>query len=360
MATEEFQKIMADLREREKRLHENLATLEEDSRAFARDQRELLIRIENDQGPTRPPQHPVADTLNTFHSTQSVVPPTAAPGTEVQPAEDEDSLFVPEDACIDEPTAVPRPRPKRRVTFADTPAIINSSMSPSGNLEAGIVRNTDESLPLQPTSNDANVGIDQPIYTGEPRLAKHARHFFGTLALMPCSGFTPVNPGDGQVDAAHAPPAFPTASDDPNMDIDNPSYTGNRRPSRRARHFPRTSALVLNTGFTPIMPDNKPAFDPQEFFGSHNYENFVGTQHPENFVGSHDPFMPAGDLVEPSQNGDYSQIEAEANEIDSHFICPYPDCWKLYVNSKDVEAHLIHDHPDWALVKDTIVDTNSM
>ncbi|KAG9606292.1 hypothetical protein KCU77_g185, partial [Aureobasidium melanogenum] len=462
MASEEFHKIMADLRAREKRLNDNLATLEEESRAYIRDHRELLVAIDNDQGPTRPPQHPVAEVLNTFHSLQVVGPPAVASRTEAQPAEDEDALsipedakespfvpenaeellsvpenaeellFVPEDVRIDEPVVKPPPRPKRRVTFSDAPATIFGAISPSENVEFGDPDKTDEPLPLMSPSNDVNIGYDQPTYAGKRRPSKRPRQSIRTSALKPCPGSAPIDPEDGHVNAAQKSLTSPVTSDDTNMGFDQPVYTGdkrpfkrarhfcrtstlmlcpafnpissevghvntaqesftlpvtsnntimgfdqpiytgNRRPSKRARHSSKTSTLMLGTGFTPTLPDNKPATDPQDFVGTYNPQNlagtykpqpFIGTYNPEDFVNSYDPPVRAGGPIEPWQSEDYVDITAESklpDHVDSRFICPYPDCGKLYTNFVEVEGHLEHDHPDWALIKDAVIASDSM
>lgn len=461
MASEEFHKIMADLREREKRLNDNFAALEDESRAYIRDHRELLVAIENDQGPTRPPQHPVAEALNTFHSTQWVGPPAVPSGDGTQPVEDEDSLFVPEnagnslsipenagesllapdnaedslfvpeDARIDEPVVEPPPRPKRRVTFSDAPVTILSATSLSGNVGFGDPSKADESFPLLSPSNDVNIGYDQPtytgkrrpskrprhsirtsalkpspgsapvdpedghvnatqesltfpvtyddtnmgfdpsVYTGDKRPSKRARHFSRTSTLMPCSAFDPISSENGHVNTAQESFTLPVTSDDTVMGFDQPIYTGNRRPSKRARHSSRTPRLMLNTGLTPTLPENKPATDPQEFVGTYDPQDFAGAYNPQDSVGFHnpqdfadtyDPRIPTGGPIEPWQSGGYVDMTAESklpDHVDSHFVCPYPDCGKLYVNSGDVEQHLEHDHPDWALIKDAVIASDS-
>ncbi|KAG9711227.1 hypothetical protein KCU77_g125, partial [Aureobasidium melanogenum] len=462
MASEEFHKIMADLRQREKRLNDNLAALEEESRAYIRDHRELLIAIENDQGPTRPPQHPVAEALNTFHSTQWVGPPAVPSDDENQPVEDEDSLFmpenaenslsipenageslfapgndegllfVPENARIDEPVVESRPRPKRRVTFSDAPATILGATSPSENVEFGDPSKVDESFPLLSPSNNINIGYDQPAYSGKRSSSKRPRHTIRTSALKPFPGSAPVDPEDGHVKATQESLTFPVTSDDTNMGFGQPVYTGEKRPFKRARHFSRTSTLIpcsafasigsenghdntaqeslalpvtsydtdmgfnqpiytgnrrpskrarksfrtstlmLNTGFTPSLPDNKPATDaqyfagtynPQNLAGTHNPQHYVGTYNPEDFANNYDPRIPTGGPIEPWQSEDYVDMTAKSklpNHLDSHFVCPYPDCGKLYVNSGDAEQHLEHDHPDWALIKDAAIASDSM
>lgn len=352
MANEEFQKTMADLREREKRLNGNLAALEEESRAYARDHRELLLAIERDQGPTRPPQHPVAEALNTFHSTQVVLPSAVVSGAEAQPTNDEDSLFVPEDPRVDESTAVDPPRPKRRVTFSDAPATILGGMTPSQHQEAANIHSTNEPAPVQSLPNDVNMGYNQPVYTGERRPVKRARHSFRTPALMPCPGFTPISSEDGPVNTPDQSLPVPVTSSDTNMGVDKPIYTGDWRPLKRARHPFGTSKLMLNTGFTPILPDNKPTLDPPGC-------DFVGTYNPDDF-STYDPSIPAVGPIEPFQSAEFDHMDAETDEFVPNFVCPYPDCWKLYVTSDDVEEHLKHDHPDWALIKDTVIDPNSM
>ncbi|KAG9516487.1 hypothetical protein KCV07_g6784, partial [Aureobasidium melanogenum] len=436
MASEEFHKIMADLREREKRLNDNLAALEDESRAYIRDHRELLVAIENDQGPTRPPQHPVAEALNTFHSTQWVGPPAVASGDGTQPVEDEDSLFVPEnagnphsipenaenshsipenageplfvpdnaedslfvpeDARVDEPVVEPPPRPKRRVTFSDAPATILGATSPSENVEFGDPSKADESFPLLSPSNDVNIGYDQPTHTGSAPVDPEDGHVNATQEIptfpvtsddtnigfdLPVyTAFDPISSENGHVNTAQESFTLPVASDDTVMDFDQPIYTGNRRPSKRARHSSRTPRLMLNTGFTPALPDNKPATDPQEFVGTYDPQNFVGTYDPQDFAGAYnpqnsvgfhnpqdfadtyDPRIPTGGPIEPWQSGGYVDMTAESklpDHVDSHFVCPYPDCGKLYVNSGDVEQHLEHDHPDWALIKDAVIASDT-
>ncbi|KAH0166182.1 hypothetical protein KCU67_g4414, partial [Aureobasidium melanogenum] len=422
MASEEFHKIMADLREREKRLNDNFAALEDESRAYIRDHRELLVAIENDQGPTRPPQHPVAEALNTFHSTQWVGPPAVPSSDGIQPVEDEDSLFVPEnaenslsipkiagesllvpdnaedslfvpeDAHIDEPVVEPPPRPKRRVTFSDAPATILGATSPSENVEFGDPSKADESFPLLSPSSDLNIGYNQPAHTGS----------------------APVDPEDGYVNVTQEFPTFPVTSDDTNMGFDPPVYTafdpissenGHVNTAQESFTLPVTSDDTIMgfdqsiyTGFTPTLPDNKPATDPQEFVGTydpqnfagaynpqnladiHNPQDFVGTYNPQNlagtynsqdfpgahnpqdFVNSYSPGIPTGGPIEPWQGGEYHDMTAESklpDHANSHFVCPYPDCGKLYANSGDLEQHLEHDHPDWALIKDAVIASDT-
>ncbi|KEQ58634.1 uncharacterized protein M437DRAFT_69786 [Aureobasidium melanogenum CBS 110374] len=490
MPSEEFHRIMADLREREKRLYDNLAALEGEGRAVVRDHRELLVAIENDQGPTHPPQHPVAEALNAFHSTQFVEPPAVASGAEVQPVEDEDSLFipgesgesrrvsgnaeeslfisesaedalpspqhaknslsVPEDTRIEEPTADPRPRPKRRVTFSDAPDTIFGAMSPFANFGSGDAANTDELLPVQSPSGDAHINDNEPVYIGNRHAVKRARHFFRTSTLMPSSGLTPTVTQHDHVNATQESLPPPVTSDDTNMSFEEPVYNGIRRPSKRVRHFSRTSTLMPcpafatiaseddhvnaaresptlpinahdtmmgfdqpiyagnrrpvkrvghssrtsilmhNTGFTPNLPDNKPASDPQSFVGTYdhqdlvkdynvqnlagiynpqdfdnnyNAQDFAGSYNPPDYTSNYDPNIPAGGLVQPWQGEQYNDMTAESKLPDhgnSHFVCPYPDCGKLYVDSVDVEQHLKHHHPDWALIKDAVTASDSM
>ncbi|KAG9858607.1 hypothetical protein KCU98_g537, partial [Aureobasidium melanogenum] len=396
MASEEFHKIMADLRQREKRLNDNLAALEEESRAYIRDHRELLVAIENDQGPSRPPQHPVAEALNTFHSTQYVGPPAVPSGTAGLSIEDEDSLFIPEnaedslstpenageslsipedakeslfmpeDARVDEPTVNPPPRPKRRVTFSDAPATILGAMSPPENLGFGNPIKTDESFPLQSHSNDANIGHDQPVYTGSAPIEPEHGHINATQKSLPFpitsddtnmgfrqpvyTAFTPISSGDGHVNTAQESSTLPVTSDDTIMGFNQPIYTG---------------------GFTPTLPDSKPATNPQDFIGTHNPQDFIGpynpqnlagTYNPQDFVNTYDPRLPNGGLMEPWRDEDYVDMTAESklpDHVNSHFVCPYPDCGKLYVNSGDVEKHLEHDHPDWALIKDAAIASDT-
>ncbi|KAG9959651.1 hypothetical protein KCU61_g7234, partial [Aureobasidium melanogenum] len=395
MASDEFHKIMADLREREKRLNNNLATLEEESRAYIRDHRELLVAIENDQGPTRPPQHPVAEALNTFHSLHVVGPPAAASHTEAQPAEDEDSLFIPEDAKespfvpnnaeqslsvpgnaekslfvsedvrIDELIVKPPPRPKRRVTFSDAPATILGATSPSENVESGDPGKTDEPFSFLSPSEDVNIGYDQPTYTGS----------------------APIDPEDGHVNATQESLTFPVTSDDTIMGFDQPVYTafnpirsedGHVSTAQESFTLPVTSDDTIMgfdqpiyTGFTPTLPGTEPALDAHEFVGSYDPQNLAGTYNPQDFAGAYDPQnlvnsydlpLPAGGSIEPWQGGEYHDTTAESklpDHVDSHFVCPYPDCGKLYTNFVEVEGHLEHDHPDWALIKDAVIASDT-
>ncbi|KAH0346165.1 hypothetical protein KCU83_g7495, partial [Aureobasidium melanogenum] len=383
------------LREREKRLNNNLATLEEESRAYIRDHRELLVAIENDQGPTRPPQHPVAEALNTFHSLQVVGSPAVASRTKAQPAEDEDSLFIPEDAKespsvpdnaeqslsvpgnaekslfvpedvrIDEPIVKPPPRPKRRVTFSDAPATILGATSPSENVEPGDPSNTDEPFPFLSPSEDVNIGYDQPEYTGS----------------------TPIDPKDGHVNDTQESLTFPVTSDDTIMGFDQPVYTafnpirsedGHVSTAQESFTLPVTSDDTIMgfdqpiyTGFIPTLPGTEPALDAHEFVGSYDPQNLAGTYNPEDFAGAYDPQnlvnsydlpLPAGGSIEPWQGGEYHDTTAESklpDHVDSHFVCPYPDCGKLYTNFVEVEGHLEHDHPDWALIKDAVIASDT-
>lgn len=167
---------------------------------------------------------------------------------------------------------------------------------------------------------------------------------------MPHPGFTAIS---SEAEAVNDPDGFlsvPVPSSDANLGVETPIYTGDRRPVKRARHSSRTLKLTLNTGFTPIMPDNKPALDPQDF---------VDTYKPDDF-GTYDPSIPIDGPIEPFQSTEFDQMDAETDDFVPDFVCPYPDCWKLYATSDDVEEHLKHGHPDWALIKDTITDPNSM
>ncbi|KAG9700555.1 hypothetical protein KCU95_g711, partial [Aureobasidium melanogenum] len=440
MPSEEFHRIMADLREREKRLYDNLAALEEEGRAVVRDHRELLVAIENDQGPTRPPQHPVTEALNAFHSTQIVEPPAVASGAEAQPVQDEDSLFipgesgesrrvsgnaeeslfisesaedalpspqhaknslsVPEDTRIEEPTADPRPRPKRRVTFSDAPDTIFGAMSPSANFGSGDAANTDEPLPVQSPAGDAQIGDNEPVNTGcTPAVTKHDHVKATQESLRPpvtsddtnmsfeepvYNAFATIASEDDHVNAARESPTLPINADDTMTGFDQPIYAGNRRPVKRVGHSSRTSILMHNTGFTSILPENKPASDPQGLTSTYNHQNLVknynaqnlagtfnpqdfnnnyNSQHlgdtydPQDYISNYDPHIPADRPIEPWQGEQYNDMTAESklpDHVDSHFVCPYPDCGKLYVNSVDVEQHLKHHHPDWALIKDAV------
>ncbi|KAK5999398.1 hypothetical protein QM012_005523 [Aureobasidium pullulans] len=374
MANQNIQQIMADLRAREKRLSNNLAALEEESKAFARDQRELLLAIERDEGPTLPPQHPVAEALNTLHSTQIVEPPAMAsePGLQafeggvqpaeddIQPAEEDVSLFVLEDAHVDESAVIPLSQPKRRVTFSDATATILSGKTPREDQDIEDIGGTEESFSFQPLPTDAETGTNQPVYTGERRPAKRARHSSRTSELMPCAGFTPITSKNDHIEATQDSLPVPVISDDINMVVDKPLYTGDTRPSRRVRYSSRSAILMLSTGFTPTLPDPKPATYPDDLVAAHASEDLFTNDGLSDIIGTYDPRLVAdapGEVVQTEQD---NGMTAETVQAESQFVCPYPDCWKLYASSNDVEKHLEHDHPDWALIKYTVTDPNSI
>jgi hypothetical protein len=186
MATEEFQQIMARLRAREQTLDESFAAAEEEFRGYAHDHRGFIAAVEADQAPAPTPQHPVAEALNAFSSTQVLAPPAPGSDTDVQMNDAEDSLFIPEnhvpgsdtDAKMTDTgpsllmpvelpanevsTPFPPPsRPKRRVTFADAATVIAGMTSP-GASEHGQQSSTAESVALlrytkpQPTGNSSS------------------------------------------------------------------------------------------------------------------------------------------------------------------------------------------------------------
>jgi hypothetical protein len=196
MATEEFQQIMARLRAREQVLDESFAAAEQEFRDYAHDHRNFIAAVEADQGPAPAPQHPVAEALNAFSSTQMLAPPAPGSDTDVQMNDADESLFIPENpvpgsetdarmidtgatfsmpeetVAVENTTPlVPLSRPRRRVTFADAATVIAGTTSP-GASEHGQQSSTAESVALKVPSDDAHLRYTKPQPTGNVSSSK--------------------------------------------------------------------------------------------------------------------------------------------------------------------------------------------
>jgi hypothetical protein len=99
--------------------------------------------------------------------------------------------------------------------------------------------------------------------------------------------------------------------------------------------------LFSNTGLPAALPGNTPA------------------PNPHNFVDTYDPRVPAGGPIMPLRQEEYEGLNARADEVDTHFVCPFPGCENMYSSSSGVDRHLRRDHPDWALIKDQVIGPNS-
>lgn len=365
MAIEEFLQIMARLRAREQALDDEFDALEDEFRVFRRDQRTFLAAVEAAQGPTpdlqQPiaelhaaelpiaelpgsvPQHPVAEALNTFGSTQMVVAPTSAPvPTTVQNVgsvvDDGESLFIPEQTgvlrqvtyCEEPPTeestdSIPS-RPKRHVTFAESD-IIMGGMTPTGAPDENVQSSSDESVALKVPSDDVHIGYTQLDSSGNKPPGKSARYHYKTPKLM------------YNKESAPALSVSMSAADAADMTADVLSGMPIDMPADIPTNIPVDTSAILSAK----MPTDMPAPVPN----------------PQDFVGIYNPRIPAGGPIKPLQLHEFNGLNARAEEVNTQFACPYPGCDKFYSLSAGVDRHLRRDHPDWALIKDKVIDPDS-
>jgi hypothetical protein len=365
MATEEFQQIMARLRAREQALDDEFDALEDEFRVFRRDQRRFLAAVEAAQESTSDlqqpiaemptaelpiaelpgsvPQHPVAEALNTFGSTQLVIPPVPGPATTIdqnlEPAVDDgESLFIPEQTRVvdyetysEEPPmtessdSVP-PRPKRRVTFAEAD-IIMGGMTPAGAPDDEPQSSGNESVALKVPSDDAHIGYSQLDSSGNERPGKRARYYYKTQKLI------------YNKDSNLLLPVSMSAADAAEMTADVLTGMSANMPADIPTNMPVDTSAIVYADMAADMAAPVP--------------------NPQDFVGNYDPRIPAGGPIKPLQLEEYNGLNARAEEINTQFACPYPGCDKFYALSQGVDRHLRRDHPDWALIKDKVIGPDS-
>jgi hypothetical protein len=328
MATEEFQQIMARLRAREQALDESFAAAEQEFRDYAHDHRNFIAAVESDPGPAPVPQHPVAEALNAFSSTQVVAVPAPNPDTDVQMNDGEESLFIPEN---------PVPGAGGDANMIDTgePLFVSEDPAPGSDTDAKMI-DTGASLPMpeKPTAEELSPPIPPP---SRPK----RRVTFADAATVFAGVTSPGESEHGQQSSTAESVALKVPSDDAHLRYTKPQITGIACPSIYIRYSTLRLTLILGTVTAPVDPANTPAPNPQ------------------NFVGTYDPRVPAGGPIMPLRQEEYDDLNARADEVDTHFVCPFPGCENMYSNSPGVDRHLRRDHPDWALIKDQVIGPNS-
>jgi hypothetical protein len=369
MATEDFQQIMARLRAREQALDDEFDALEDEFRLFRRDQRRFRAAVEAAQEstpdlrqsiaelpaaklpiaelPGSVPQHPVAEALNTFGSTQMVVALTSAPvPTTVQNdgsvVDDGESLFIPEQTGIlrqetysekpptEESTDSIPSRPKRRVTFAEAD-IIMGGMTPAGAPDDEVQSSSNESVGLKIPSDDAHIGYTQLDRSGNERPGKRARYHYKTPKLM------------YNKDSAPSLSVSMSAADAADMTADVLAGMSANMPGDTTTDMPGDTSADTSANMPADMPADMPAPVPIR----------------QDFVGSYDPRIPAGGTIKPLQLNEFNGLNARPEEVNGQFACPYPGCDKFYSLLGGVDRHLRRDHPDWALAKDKVIGPDS-
>jgi hypothetical protein len=280
MSSESFQQMMARLRARDQDLDDRLAILGEELQEYARDHHDFITAVDADPGPAPVLQHPVADASNTFGSTQVVAGAAPESEADVQMSEDNESVFLPDDAPMDNESDSARRTPRRRVTFAESDVIFAGMTSPQAS-EAEQPEYVAESVEVEMPSHDAPLHFNRPEVTGKSIISVHTSQLTHMLMSFLC------------------------------------------------------------TAYPPVLPANKPAPNPQDF------------------IGTFDRSVRAGGPIMPLQQGEYEDLSARAEEVNTHYVCPYPDCGNMYTSLPSVDRHLRRDHPDWAIIKDQVVDPNS-
>jgi hypothetical protein len=165
MSGEDFQQMMARLRAREQDLDDRFAALGEELQEYARDHRDFITAVDADRAITPVPQHPVADALNNFGSTQFVAGAAPDPDADVQMAGDHETVFAPDEAPMDDELESARPIPRRRVTFAESDIIIAGMASPQAS-EADQQEHVVESVETEMPTDDIQTPYNEPEPTG--------------------------------------------------------------------------------------------------------------------------------------------------------------------------------------------------
>jgi hypothetical protein len=328
MATEEFQQIMARLRAREQALDESFAAAELEFRDYANDHRNFIAAVDADQKPASVPQHPVAEALNAFSSTQVVAVPAPDPDADVQMNDAEESLFIPEN---------PVPGSGGDANMIDTgeSLFIPDDPAPGSDTDAKMI-DTGASLPMPEKSTAEELSAPIP-----PPSRPKRRVTFADAATVFAGMTSPGGSEHGQQSSAAESVALKVPSDDAHLRYTKPQITGTACPSKYAYYSIIRLTLIFDTVTAPVIPTNTPTLNPQ------------------NFVGTYDPCVPAGGPIMPLRQEEYDGLNARADEVDTHFVCPFPGCEHMYSNSSGVDRHLRRDHPDWALIKDQVIGPNS-
>jgi hypothetical protein len=164
MSSENFQQMMARLRARDQDLDDRLTTLGEELREYAADHRDFIAAVDADHTTAPVPQDPVAEALNTFTSTQVVADASPDSDPDVQMANDDGTVFLPDEDGMDEQPESARPTPRRRVTFAESDVIIAGMTSPQAS-EAEQQEHIAESLEVGMPSDDSHMPYNRPEST---------------------------------------------------------------------------------------------------------------------------------------------------------------------------------------------------
>jgi hypothetical protein len=130
-------------------------------------------------------------------------------------------------------------------------------------------------------------------------------------------------------------------SDDTHIPYNRPEASG--MPDTSIHTSQPSDILIpfLDIVCPPVLPANKP------------------TPNPQDFIGHFGPPIHAGGLIKPLQQGEYEDLSARAEEVNTHYVCAYPGCGNMYTSSGSVERHLRRDHADWAVIKDQVMGPNS-
>jgi hypothetical protein len=165
MSSESFPQMMARLRARDQDLDDRLATLGKELHEYARDHRELIAAVDADQITAPVPQYSMAEALNTFGSAQVVAGAAPDSDTDMQMANDDGTVFLPDEAPMDDEPESARPTPRRRVTFAESDVIIAGTASHRAS-DAEHQEHVAESIEVEMPSDDAHISYDRPEAAG--------------------------------------------------------------------------------------------------------------------------------------------------------------------------------------------------
>jgi hypothetical protein len=130
-------------------------------------------------------------------------------------------------------------------------------------------------------------------------------------------------------------------SHDAPLHFNRPEATGKSIISVHTSQVTHMLMSFLDSAYPPVLHASTPAPNPQDF------------------VGTFDRSVRAGGPIKPLQQGEYEDLSARAEEVNTHYVCPYPECGNMYTSLPSVDRHLRRDHPDWAIIKDQVMDPNS-
>jgi hypothetical protein len=240
----------------------------------------------------------------------------------------EESLFIPEN---------PVRGSGGDASMIDTgePLFIPEDPAPGSDTDAKMI-DTGAALPM-PEEAVTVENITPLIPPSRPK----RRVTFADAATVFAGMTSPGESEHGQQSSTAESVALKVPSDDAHLRYTKPQITGIACPSDRTHCYIMRLTSFLVAVSAPDASPNIPAPNPQ------------------NFVGTYDPRVPAGGPIMPLRREEYDGMNARADEVDTHFVCPFPGCENMYSNSSGVDRHLRRDHPDWALIKDQVIGPNS-